>query len=260
MHRSKCVFTSALDTGALQGKRIGVIRSAAGYHEAVDALLGQAIDTLKRGGATIVDELKLKPYKEFEEDTYAILLYEFKQDLNAYFATLPNELHSLTLEKLIRFDEEHADEEMPYFRQEVFEKSQAKGPLTEDGYLGAIARAHKATREDGIDRLLREHELDALIAPTSSPAWTIDLINGDHFIGGFSTYPAVAGYPHLTLPMGEVHGLPVGLSFTGTAFSESKLIGMAFAYEQLRKQDQADSGLKTSERVSRSEPALVELR
>ncbi len=225
-------YSSALDEKALQGKRLGVLRSSAGFHEGVDAVLEEAIKTLKQSGAIIVDDLKLEPYEKFFDDSYEVLLFEFKHNLNTYLAGLPNELNTLTLEKLIQFNNEHSDDEMPYFQQEIFEKSQSKESLTEEKYTSALSRIRKAARTDGLDKLLREHQLDALIAPTGGAAWTIDLINGDHGAGGFSSYPAVAGYPHVTVPAGKVHDLPIGLSFTGPAFSEAELIGMAFAFEQ----------------------------
>lgn len=227
----------ALETGGLEGERIGVLRSAEARHEAVTALLDRAIGTLRAAGATLVDGLELQPYDDFWDDSYEVLLYEFKSDLDAYLAGLPNALNTLTLERLIRFNEQNAEAEMAYFRQEIFEKAQTKGPLTEENYTRALARIRRATREEGIDRLLAEHRLDALITPTLDPAWTIDLVNGDHFVEGFSTYPAVSGYPHVTLPMGHVHGLPVGLSFTASAFSERELIGMAAAFERLMRDE-----------------------
>ncbi len=225
-------YVGALDEKALQGKRLGVLRSSAGFHEGVDAVLEEAIQTLKQSGAIIVDDLKLEPYEKFYDDSYEVLLYEFKHNLNAYLAGLPNELNTLTLEKLIQFNNEHADDEMPYFQQEIFDKSQSKGPLTDEKYTSALSRIRQATRTDGLDKLLREHQLDALIAPTGGAAWTIDLINGDHGAGGFSSYPAISGYPHVTVPAGKVHDLPIGLSFTGPAFGEAELIGMAHAFEQ----------------------------
>ena len=232
-------FVPAVEGNRLQGGRIGIVRSSTGLHEGVDALLEQAIADLKRGGAIIVDDLRLEPYDEFRRDTLEVLLYEFKHNLNAYLAHLPNELNTLNLAGLIRFNEEHAFEEMPYFRQELFEQSQSKGPLTEEAYRNALVRIRRATREEGIDRLLRTHELDALIAPTFDPAWTIDPINGDHYTGGgFAAYPAVAGYPHVTVPMGKANGLPVGLSFAGPAFSERKLIALAVGYEQIAQKFQ----------------------
>jgi amidase len=226
---------AALGAGALAGRRIGVLRPREGYREGVAWLLERAIDVLRGAGATIVDDLALTPYDGFDADSYDVLLYEFKHDLNAYLAGLPNALHGLTLAALIRFDTQRADREMRYFGQEIFEKSQAKGPLTDAAYVEALARIRRATREDGIDHLLRAQKLDALIAPTSDPAWSIDLVNGDPALYGFSTYPAVAGYPHVTLPMGRVHGLPVGLSFTASAYSERALLELAAAFERLTR-------------------------
>ncbi len=228
---------AALDAAGVRGRRIGVLRSPDGYHEGVEALLSRAIAALQAAGATLVDGLQLTPYDGFDDDSYDVLLYEFKHDLNTYLAGLPNALNTLTLQELIRFNEQHAAAEMAYFQQEIFLKAQAKGPLTDEAYTGALARIRQATRADGIDRLLREHRLDALIVPTCGPAWTIDLVNGDNWgVQDFSTYPAVAGYPHVTLPMGEVHGLPVGLSFTGAALSERALIEMASAFERLMEE------------------------
>jgi Asp-tRNA(Asn)/Glu-tRNA(Gln) amidotransferase A subunit family amidase len=181
----------------------------------------------------VVDELAFEETEGLSSAAYDVLLYEFKHDLNAYLAGLPNLdlLPAKTLEELIAFNQAHADEEMPYFGQEIFEKSQAKGPLTETGYVEALELAQSASRR-GIDQLLAEHELDALIAPTGAPAWKTDLVNGDHFIGGSSSYPARAGYPNITVPMGAVHGLPVGLSFFASALSEPTLVEITYAYEQ----------------------------
>ncbi len=216
----------------LAGKRIGVVRSLAGFHAEVDKLFDAAIADMQDAGATIVDDLEFDRPDDFSRATYDILLYEFKHDLNAYLAGLPDEeLSQLTLEKLIAFNEEHADEEMPWFGQEIFEKSQAKGSLDDEVYREALALARQATREDGIDALIAEHDLDALVAPTGAPAWKIDLINGDHFIGGSSTYAAVSGYPNITLPMGDVHGMPVGLSIFGPRLSEPVLIEIAYGFE-----------------------------
>ena len=225
-------YLEALDADALRGARIGVLRSSTGYHEGVDALFERALVDLRAAGADVVDSLRLDPYNGFYGDAYNVLLYEFKNDLNAYLATLPNGLDSLTLEHLIQFNKTHEAEEMPYFKQEIFERSNAKGPLTDEAYTEALRKAQEETRANGLDRLLQEHNLDALVAPSEGAAWSIDLVNGDHYLGGFSTYPAVSGYPHITQPMGKLHGLPVGLSFAGPAYSEKALIGLAYAYEQ----------------------------
>ena len=228
-------LSAHLDADGLRDKRIGVVRSLAGFHSEVDALFDRAIADMEAAGATIVDDLAFERPEGFGKASFDVLLYELKADLDAYLAGLPDEtLSRLTLERLITFDEDHADEEMPWFGQEIFEQAQATDGLESETYREALALIRKATREDGIDRLVREHDLDALIAPTGGPAWTIDLVNGDHFSGGSSTYPAVAGYPDLTLPMGTVHGLPVGLSIFGPALSEPTLIEIASAYEARR--------------------------
>lgn len=228
-------FTSHLANARLEGKRLGVVRSATGYHEGVDRVFDVALDTLRSAGAILVDDLSLKPgYRGFRHDAFNILLYEFKHDLNRYLQELPNHCGNLDLAQLIEFNRAQADVEMTWFEQELFVAAQAKGGLDSPEYKEALARAGNATRADGIDRLLTEHALDALIAPTGGPAWRIDLINGDHTLGGFSGYPAVAGYPHVTLPMGEVHGLPVGLSLAGAAHRDREITGLAYAYEQAR--------------------------
>ena len=224
---------SHLRADGLRGKRIGVLRSATGYHDRVDELFDRAVAEMAEAGVEIVDGLEFDPPPSFEKDSYDVLLYEFKHDLDAYLAGLPDPaLSSLDVERLIAFNRDHAAEEMPYFGQEIFEKAQAKGPLSEAAYVRALARIRRATREDGIDALVKGRDLDALIAPTGAPAWKIDLLDGDHFLGGLSSYPAIAGYPHLTVPMGAVQGMPVGLSIFGPALSEPGLIEIAYAYEQ----------------------------
>jgi amidase len=225
-------LTAHLAEEGLQGKRIGILRSATGYHSEVDALLERAIEDMADAGAVIVDDLAFERPDGLGQAAYDVLLYEFKHDLNSYLAALPDEtLSALTLEKLISFNEENGDREMPHFGQEIFIKSQAKGPLTEQDYLDALELVQNASRV-GIDDLMAEHEIDALVAPTGAPAWKIDLVNGDHFMGGCSSYPARAGYPHITVPMGMVQSLPVGLSFMGAAMTEPTLIEMAYAYER----------------------------
>jgi len=226
-------YRESLNKAGLQGKRIGVLRSTAGFHSEVDALLEQAIKDLQKGGAEVIDELSWQAPDGFWQASYDVLLYEFKHDLNRYLASLPNALNVLTLEQLIAYNEVNRDQVMPWFDQEIFSKAQAKGPLTDQAYRDALQLVQKATRADGIDALLKAHELDALIAPTGSPAWTTDLINGDHFMGSSSSLAAISGYPNITVPMGHVHGLPVGLSVFAEAFAEPTIIEVAYAYEQL---------------------------
>jgi amidase len=242
-------YSQFLQADGLKGKRIGVLRSAAGFHSEVDALLEQAIKDLKAGGADIIDEISWQPPEGFWQASYEVLLYEFRHVLNAYLAGLPNELRALNLEQLIAFNKAHADQVMPWFDQEIFVKAQAKGPLTEQSYQDALSLVQQATRADGIDSLLKAHELDVIIAPTGSPAWSTDLINGDHFIGSSSSLAAISGYPNITVPMGQVHGLPVGLSFFSRAFAEPAIIEVAYAYEQAtlhRTTFKADPSLKTN--------------
>jgi len=232
-------YTLSLKKDGLKGKKIGVVRSAAGFHEGVDGLFNQAIADMKAQGAIIVDDLELS-FEGNGQASYDVLLYEFKHDINQYLKDLPNALNSLTLEKLIVFNKKHATQ----VQQEIFDQSQAKGPLTDQEYQDALTKIHKATREDGIDKLLAEHQLDALIAPTGSPAWTIDRINGDRFLGGSSTFAAVSGYPNITVPMGYVEHLPVGISIFSRNFAEPTLIEIAYAYEQASQHRKPPEGLK----------------
>ncbi|GEM_PF-12026 len=222
-----------VDPAGLVGKRLGVIRSSAGFHSEVDALLNDAIAVMRSHGATVIDDLEWVTPDSFNDQSREVLLYEFKHGINAYLSALPDpELSGMTLADLIDFNEAHKDAEMPWFDQEIFEAAQARGPLTEPEYTNALATVQKATRENGIDKLLAAHDLDALILPTGSPAWSIDLINGDHFIGGNSSLAAISGYPNITLPMGQVHKMPVGLSIMGERFSEPLLIEIASGFEQ----------------------------
>ena len=225
-------YTQFLDANSLKGARIGVMRHFAGFHEKVDAAFEQALDTLRAHGAVLVDHADIPTAEKLEADEQIVLQYEFKDGINRYLATRQG-TGPRTLAELITYDNEHAAAEMPYFGQEIFIQSNARGPLTDPAYLEARDRAKRLAGPEGIDAALAKDHLDALIAPTLGPAWTTDLVNGDHFLGGnVSTAPAVAGYPHVTVPMGAVSGLPVGLSFVGTAWSEARLISYAYAFEQ----------------------------
>jgi len=218
------------------------LRSATGYHEGVDAVFNQAIETMRDAGAVIIEDLKFEPPKGFNGASYSVLLYEFKADLNQYFAELPDQLpenlRQLTLEKLVAFNSEHSKEEMAWFQQEIFEKAQALGDLESEEYVQALASVQKATREDGIDRLITAHKLNVIIAPTTGPAWKIDRVNGDNYLGSSSSLAAVSGYPSITVPMGLVHNLPVGLSIVAGQYSEKTIINIAYAFEQLQAQKQ----------------------
>jgi amidase len=241
-------YTQFLDPNGLLGARIGVARKIyTGYNPHVDAIFEKALETLRSMGAILVDPADIPTAEEIKnsQDELTVLTYEFKANLNSYLATrVPDPAHpegivARSLEDLIAFNAEHAEQEMPYFGQEIFEMSQARGPLTDEEYLTALANNRRRGGKEGIDAVLDQYELDALVAPTGQPAWPIDLLNGDHFGGGSSSPAAITGYPLLTLPAGFVHGLPVGLSFMGRAFSEPTLIKLAYAFEQATKVRQA---------------------
>ncbi len=229
-------FTKALDPNGLKGARIGVVRGFFKFHDMVDKIMEARLEDLKKLGAVLIDPADFDKKKRVDDSEFEVLLYEFKADLNAYLARLDPSAPVHSLKEIIAFNERLRDKEMPYFGQELFLQAEAKGPLTDKAYLDALAKNHRLTRKEGIDALMDKHRLDALVAPTGGPAWTTDLVNGDHFVGGgCSTPPAVAGYPHITVPAGFVFGLPVGLSFFGKAWSEPTLIAIAYAFEQAVK-------------------------
>src|SRR6266699_3859243 len=246
--RSRTEYTSVLDPAGLKGARLGVCRSRfMGYSPATDALMEGAIDALKRLGAVIVDPADIATAGQFDESEFAVLLYEFKADLNKYLGEWAPAAGPKTLEDLIGFNERTKEKEMPYFGQEIFAQAQAKGPLTDQDYLRALDKNHLLARTQGIDTVMAEHQLDALIAPTGGPASLIDLVNGDPGGGGsFSSPAAVAGYPHVSVPMGYVAGLPVGLSFVGRPWSEAALIKFAYAFEQVTKARRSPRFLPTA--------------
>ena len=192
----------------------------------------QCLALLKSEGAELVDPAILPSHGKYDDDEEQVLLYEFKAGVNAYLAGLSGKPRVRTLADLIAFNREHREQEMPYFEQELFEKAQEKGPLTEKAYRDARARCVKLSRAEGIDALVAKHKLDAIVAPTTVPATFNDLVLGDGNWPACTTPAAVAGYPHITVPAGFVHGLPVGLSFFGPAWSEPALIKLAYAFEQ----------------------------
>jgi amidase len=224
-------YTQFLNRDGLQGVRIGVMRQHAGFHEEVDVVFNRAIDTLRARGAIIIDPADLPTQGQFDADEHTVLLYEFKDGINRYLAN--RGATPRTLVDLIAFNNDERKREMPIFAQELFVNAQAKGPLTDKEYVEARERAKRLAGVEGIDAALAKDHLDVLIAPTMGAAWTTDWVNGDHSLGGgVSSAPAVAGYPHITVPMGLIRGLPVGLSLVGTAWSEPKLIAYAYAFEQ----------------------------
>lgn len=228
-------YTKFLDAKGLQGARIGVVRSYFGFHEEVDVLMNRALETLKQQGATLIDPVEIKSFSQMGDAETIVLQHELKADLNAYLARLGPNAPVHTLKEIIEFNEKNKKSEMPYFGQDFFVKSEAKGDLKSKEYLAALAKCRKLSRKEGIDAALKKHKLDALVAPTDSPAWLTDLVDGDHFLGGSSSAAAVAGYPSITVPAGFVFGLPVGISFFAGAWSEPKLIKLAYAFEQATK-------------------------
>ena len=233
--RAHSDYTRFLDARALYGARLGIAREVYfGYSEKTDAVIEAAIETLRSLGAVIVDPANIPTAKQMSasESELTVLLFEVKADIAAYLATrsAPNAPRSLA--DLIAFNDAHAGAEMPYFGQEHFIQAQEKGGLDDSAYLAALAENRRLSRVEGIDAVMAEHQLDALVMPTGSPAWKIDPINGDHYLGASSQPAALAGYPAISVPAGYVHGLPVGVTFMGTAYSEPKLIALAYAFEQ----------------------------
>ena len=231
--RSQTDYSRFLDASGLQGARIGLARQYLGFHPAVDRIVGESVAAMKSQGAEIIDPADIPTHGQWRETELEVMLYEFKANLNTYLAGLRASSQVRSLEDLIRFNEENKEREMPYFGQELFIRAQEKGPLSEKKYWEALATNHRLTRERGIDKVMDEHRLDAIVAPTGGPAWVTDLVNGDHYGGGSSSPAAVSGYPSITVPAGFVHGLPVGISFFGRAWTEGVLIRVAYAFEQV---------------------------
>ena len=232
--RSYTDYTQFLDPDGLAGARIGVLRNAVtGYSGETDAIYEAALDAMADAGAVLVDPAEIPTYDDLltSLDEIIVLVYEFKRDLNAYLATRSGvPVHSMA--DVIAFNLAHADGELKFFGQEWFELSQAEIFSTQE-YLEAVERGPRLAGAEGIDAVLAEHHLDALVAPTGSPAFPTDLVNGDHFLGSSSTAPAMAGYPVLNVPAGDAFGLPVGISFIGTAWSEPTLIKLASGFEHV---------------------------
>ncbi|HCY41598.1 MAG TPA: amidase [Prolixibacteraceae bacterium] len=236
-------YTSHLDANGLKNTRIGIASDYFGFSAEVDKIFQDAILILKDNGAEIVENLKFEKRGEWGDAEWQVLISEFKADLNAYLKTRTG-LQVNSLADLIEFNQKNADTELKWFGQEIFETAEKTTGLEDPVYLEALKNSKKLTREEGIDKLMDEHQLDALIAPTNGPAWQIDWVNGDHFGGGSSDVAAISGYPNITVPAGYVHGLPVGISFFGRAWSEPTLIKLAFAFEQATKHRKAPGFLK----------------
>jgi amidase len=230
--RHKQDYVAALNPGALKGKRIGVMRFAAGF--GTDEPFERALAVLKAQGATLV-EIKKFDEKDMGEKEFSVLLSELKADLNAYLRGSPAQIPVRTLADVIAFNKANAPHEMALFGQDVFEKAEATKGLDDPAYKAARARSLLLAGEQGIDKMLKDNKLDALVGPTMPPAWKIDAVNGDQISGGGAgNLAAIAGYPHLTVPMGQVKGLPVGLSFIGPKWSDARMLSLGYAYEQAR--------------------------
>ncbi|HET7595849.1 MAG TPA: amidase [Burkholderiales bacterium] len=226
-------YSASLDPNGLRGARIGVARKRVfGYSPEADALVEAAIEVLRRQGAVIVDPTDIPHLGEYDDSELTVLLYELKADLASYLATWAPNAKVKTLSDVIAFNEANRAQEMPYFGQELFIQAQEKGPLTDQAYRDALAKDQRLSRTEGLDAVFAQQNLDAIVAPTGSPPWPTDLINGDHFLGASSTPAAVAGYPSVAVPVGYAWGLPVGMSFIGKANTEALLLKLAYAYEQ----------------------------
>jgi len=224
-------YARYVDPKGLNGARLGIARRFFADSAPLNGFLDTCIATLKSAGAVIVDPADLPMHGSTGAAEQEVMLYEFKTDLNAYLKRLPPTFPVRSLSALIRFNEAHRDTEMPLFDQELLRQAEAKGPLTEKAYKDARAACLKATRSNGIDTVLAQHKLDAIVTLTSGPAWLIDTVNGDADSGGCSSPAAIAGYPHITVPAGLFRGLPIGLSFFGAAFSEPTLIKLGSGFE-----------------------------
>jgi amidase len=237
-------YTKFLDPAGLKGVRLGVVRKYCGFNDAVDQLMDTLISEMKRAGAEIVDPADIPTIGKFDESELTVFYYELKADLAAYLAR--RDSYSVkSLKDVIEFNELNRGREMPYFGQDIFLKSEQKGPLSSKEYLDALALNQKLSRAEGIDFIMDKFKLDALVAPTAGPAWITDLINGDHAAGGSSSAAAVAGYPNINVTGGYLWGLPVGVSFFGRAWSEPTLLKIAYSFEQLTKARQKPRFLPT---------------
>jgi amidase len=249
--KAQADYTRSLDPNGLKGARIGVARKRwFGYSAEADRLTEEAIAALRRAGATVIDSVEIPHLGEYGGAEYTVLLYEFKHGVNEYLASLGSRAPVRSLKEVIEWNERNRDRSMPYFGQEILKMAEEKGPLTDTAYVNALRKSQRLARA-GIDSAMAKHRLDAIVAPTGSPSWPIDLVNGDHFLGASSSAAAVSGYPNVTVPAGYAFGLPVGISFIGRAWSEPTLIRLAYAFEQATRHRRAPRYLPTADLTTR---------
>ncbi len=237
-------YTKFLDKNGLRGARIGVARQYFNIGPAVTSVMEECLDLMRGAGAHLIDPADLSTFEGWRDTETTVLMYEFKADLTSYLAARGGSVRSLA--DCIAFNHAHRTEEMPYFEQELMEQAQQKGSLDSKEYKDALATNRRLTRNEGIDAIFAKHNLDAIVGPTAGPAFLTDLISGDRTDSGCASPPAVAGYPHITVPAGFKFGLPLGISFFGTAWSEPKLIKYAYAFEQMREARRRPEFLSTA--------------
>jgi len=236
-------YTKFLAADGLNGKRIGLVKNSGGFSDKVDTLITHAVKHMTARGAEII-EIEVPRDRDYGDAEFQVLLYEFKDGLNKYFAGLDRNVPVKSLRDLIEFNKKDTVE-LKYFNQNILIEAEKKGDLTSPEYRKALEKMLKATREDGIDKLMNDNRLDAIIAPTGSPAWKTDLLLGDHSTGGSSSLAAISGYPAITVPMGSAGKLPVGITFFGRAWSEPLLIEIAYSYEQSTRHRKAPRYMAT---------------